>query len=237
MAPCSLIGTSYHSGARGPLPSGRGVNGPLLLLCSNTRALLPVGARALTPCGVACGPVHCAHPVACARRSAGQAASGYNRRGPLQSHVGWPSIRTPARSGGHPASRSASCRSAEKPLALAMGSVTALVLSPLRVARGKHRPASPQSTVTTEEVLDNAKIGSCETISLHTNVTRSLGYDVLIPPCIGRHITMLRSKTRSQRNPSGFGAYDPRFASSISPAICSMSLSDKCTGTKPSPGR
>src|SRR5260370_40506747 len=108
-----------------PLPSGRGVNGPLRFLCSNTRAILPVGARALTPCGVALGPVHFAHPVACARRSAGQAASGYNRRGPLQSHLGWPSIRTPARSGGHPARRSASCRSAEKPLAFAMGSVTA----------------------------------------------------------------------------------------------------------------
>src|SRR5260370_10599860 len=49
-------GAAYHSGAKGPLPSGRGVNGPLLFLCSNTRALLPVGARALTPCGVACGP-------------------------------------------------------------------------------------------------------------------------------------------------------------------------------------
>src|SRR5258708_29304835 len=33
-----------------------GVNGPLLFLCSNTRARLPVGARALPPCGVACGP-------------------------------------------------------------------------------------------------------------------------------------------------------------------------------------
>ena len=114
----------YHSGARGPLPSGMGVNSPPLFLCSNTRALLPVGARALTPCGVACGPEHVAHPVACARRSAGQAASGSNRRGTLPSHVGWPSIRTPARSGGHPARRSASCRSAEKPLAFAMGSVT-----------------------------------------------------------------------------------------------------------------
>ncbi len=35
----------YHSGARGPLPSGMGVNSPPLFLCSNTRALLPVGAR------------------------------------------------------------------------------------------------------------------------------------------------------------------------------------------------
>src|SRR5260221_7797463 len=124
LAHCATAHLSYHSGARGPLPEGRGANGPLRFLGSNTRALLPVGARGLTPCGVACGPVHCAHPVACARRSSGQAASGYNRRGPLQSHVGWPSIRTPASSGGHPARRSASCRSAEKPLAFAMGSVT-----------------------------------------------------------------------------------------------------------------
>src|SRR5260221_779945 len=56
LAHCATAHLSYHSGASGPLPSGRGVNGPLRFLGSNTRALLPVGARALTPCGVACGP-------------------------------------------------------------------------------------------------------------------------------------------------------------------------------------
>ncbi len=64
--------TIYHSGARGPLPSGRGVNGPLLLLCSNTRALLPVGARALTPCGVACGPAPSDPDASSFRRTPGK---------------------------------------------------------------------------------------------------------------------------------------------------------------------
>src|SRR5260370_28835378 len=59
-----------------------------------------------------------------ARRSAGQAASGHNRRGPLHSHVCLPSIRTPARSGGHPARRSAFCRSPQKPLPFPMRTVT-----------------------------------------------------------------------------------------------------------------
>src|SRR5258707_8735244 len=49
----SFWGCIYHSGARGPLPSGMGGNGPLLFLCSNTRAILPVCSRPLTPCWLA----------------------------------------------------------------------------------------------------------------------------------------------------------------------------------------
>jgi hypothetical protein len=44
----------YHPGARGPLPSGRGMNGPLPP--DNHCVILELFVRAMNPCGVACGP-------------------------------------------------------------------------------------------------------------------------------------------------------------------------------------
>src|SRR5258708_19440681 len=42
LAHCATAHLSYHSGARGPLPSARGATGPLPFLPSNTPAPLPV---------------------------------------------------------------------------------------------------------------------------------------------------------------------------------------------------
>jgi hypothetical protein len=46
----------YHPEARGSLPLGMGVNGPLLL--GNLRVIVRVFARAMNPCVVAARPVH-----------------------------------------------------------------------------------------------------------------------------------------------------------------------------------
>jgi hypothetical protein len=44
----------YHLGARGPLPSGMGVHGPVPL--GNLRATVRMFARAMNPCLVAFAP-------------------------------------------------------------------------------------------------------------------------------------------------------------------------------------
>jgi len=44
----------YHPGARGPLPSGRGMNGPLPE--GSHCDILELFVRAMNPCVVACGP-------------------------------------------------------------------------------------------------------------------------------------------------------------------------------------
>jgi hypothetical protein len=50
----------YHPGARGPLPAGRGMNGPLPE--GSHCVLLERFVRALNPCGVACGPAPAGAP-------------------------------------------------------------------------------------------------------------------------------------------------------------------------------
>jgi hypothetical protein len=116
----------YQIGARGPLPSGTGGNGPVPE--GKLYALVPVFTRALNPCLLGVGPVLLA-PL----HVRGGAAKKPSRRQTCavilaaSKYPGHPT-RTPGSTGGHPASSSVRSDGIglRSPLAFAMGSVTVL---------------------------------------------------------------------------------------------------------------
>ena len=99
--------TSYHSGARGPLPSGRRDESPSTPCSSeNICAMLDLFARAMNPCVVAFGPVLFApsnvRGVPLEKPPAGTTFAVAS----VLLQVFWPSFGTPDSPGGRPASSS-----------------------------------------------------------------------------------------------------------------------------------
>ncbi len=85
-------------------------------------AILQVFARAMNPCVVAFGPVHLHHRMFAAFRW--RSRQRVTRAGGTLHFSKYLGASAPSSSGGHPASSSASRRSAKNPLASAMGSIT-----------------------------------------------------------------------------------------------------------------
>jgi hypothetical protein len=114
--------TVYQCGARGPLPLGIGVNGPLHWPYANTCAMLALFARAMNPCLVASGPGLFAQPTV--RGVAGRNPSRWKTVAVILDVSTYLGAAVPSSSSGHLASSPVQVCLDGKPPALAVGYVS-----------------------------------------------------------------------------------------------------------------